>query len=131
MTEAEAGRLARTPLYFADGLVRLGVADGCVAGACHTTGDVLRALAGPGRAGRTACGRSRARSTWWCRPSAATEMDEVLTFTDCAVVPYPTVEQLADIAIAAARDRRRIVGDEPGGGVPVVQHPRQLGRSER
>jgi len=28
-------------------------------------------------------------------------------------VPYPTAEQLADIAIAAAVDRRRIVGDEP------------------
>jgi phosphate acetyltransferase len=38
---------------------------------------------------------------------------EVLTFTDCAVVRYPTSTQLADIAIAAAADRRRIVGDEP------------------
>jgi len=38
---------------------------------------------------------------------------EVLTFTDCAVVRYPTATQLADIAIAAAADRRRIVGDEP------------------
>ena len=38
---------------------------------------------------------------------------EVLTFTDCAVVPEPTAEQLADIAIAAADARRRIVGDEP------------------
>jgi phosphate acetyltransferase len=37
----------------------------------------------------------------------------VLTFTDCAVVRYPTSSQLADIAIAAASDRRRIVGDEP------------------
>src|SRR2546430_4926126 len=39
--------------------------------------------------------------------------DAVLTFTDCAVVPEPTPEQLADSAVAAARDRRRIVGDEP------------------
>src|SRR5229473_32916 len=39
--------------------------------------------------------------------------DTVLTFTDCAVVPEPTPEQLADAALAAARDRRRIVGDEP------------------
>src|SRR5207245_7686224 len=39
--------------------------------------------------------------------------EAVLTFTDCAVVPEPTPEQLADSAIAAARDRRRIVGDEP------------------
>ncbi len=38
---------------------------------------------------------------------------EVLTFTDCAVVRYPTAEQLADIAIAAAADRVTIVGDEP------------------
>ncbi len=40
-------------------------------------------------------------------------VSEVLTFTDCAVIPYPTAENLADIAIAAARDRRNIVGDEP------------------
>ena len=38
---------------------------------------------------------------------------EVLTFTDCAVVPEPTARQLADITLAAAADRRRIVGDEP------------------
>jgi phosphate acetyltransferase len=38
---------------------------------------------------------------------------EVLTFADCAVVPEPTATQVVDIAIAAARDRRRIVGDEP------------------
>lgn len=39
--------------------------------------------------------------------------DRVLTFADCAVVPEPTPSQLADIALATARDRRRIVGDEP------------------
>src|SRR5207247_2807944 len=39
--------------------------------------------------------------------------ETVLTFTDCAVVPEPTPEQLADAACAAARDRRLIVGDEP------------------
>jgi phosphate acetyltransferase len=39
--------------------------------------------------------------------------EEILTFTDCAVVPQPTAEQLADIAVAAAEARRRIVGDEP------------------
>jgi phosphate acetyltransferase len=38
---------------------------------------------------------------------------EVLTFADCAVVCYPSAAQLADIALAAAQDRRRIVGDEP------------------
>jgi phosphate acetyltransferase len=39
--------------------------------------------------------------------------DEVLTFTDAGVVPAPTTPQLADIAVAAARARRSVVGDEP------------------
>jgi phosphate acetyltransferase len=39
--------------------------------------------------------------------------DAVLTFADAAAVPDPTPLQLADIALAAARDRRHIVGDEP------------------
>jgi phosphate acetyltransferase len=46
------------------------------------------------------------------QPFRGTE-PEVLTFTDCAVVRYPTATQLADIAMAAAGDRVRIVGDEP------------------
>lgn len=112
LSEAESSRLARTPLYFADGLVRMGLADGCVAGACHTTADVLRAslaLVGP------APGVHTVSSAFYMvvPPFRGTESDEVLTFTDCAVIPYPTADQLADIAIAAARDRRRIVGDEP------------------
>ena len=110
--EQEARRLARTPLYFADALVRRGDADGCVAGAVHTTADVLRAalwLIGPAAGVRTVS------SSFYMvnRPFRGTVDEEVLTFTDCAVVPYPTAAQLADIALAAARDRRRIVGDEP------------------
>ena len=112
LTKAEATELLHTPLYFADGLVGAGVVDGCVAGAVHTTGDVLRAAlwmvgAAPGV-------RTVSSAFYMVVPSfRGTAEEEVLTFTDCAVVRYPTATQLADIAIAAAADRRRIVGDEP------------------
>jgi phosphate acetyltransferase len=111
MTASQAAAHARSPLMVADALVRWGRVDGCVAGAVHTTADVLRAalwLVGP------AAGVATISSAFYMdvAPFRSAER-EVLTFADCAVVRYPTAEQLADIAIAAARDRRRIVGDEP------------------
>jgi phosphate acetyltransferase len=111
LTQEAAQALAREPLFFADTLVALGEVDGCVAGAATTTADVLRAAlwcVGP------APGVHTVSSAFYMvvAPFRGGE-EEVLTFADCAVVIDPTAEQLADIAVAAARDRRLVVGDEP------------------
>lgn len=111
LSEEEAWRLAGTPLYLADSLVLHARVDGCVAGAVHTTGDVLRAAlwtVGPREGSRTV-----SSAFYMVVPPFRGAEPEVLTFTDCAVVRYPTAAQLADIAIAAAGDRGRIVGDAP------------------
>lgn len=102
----DARRLAADPLRFAACLVALGEADAGVAGAGATTADVLRAALW---AVGTAPGVTTVSSSFYM----VTPTQGVLTFTDCGVVQYPTAEQLAEIAAAAASDRRRIVGDEP------------------
>jgi phosphate acetyltransferase len=107
----DAEALARHPLYFADALVAMGEADGCVAGAVHTTADVLRAALWT--IGNAAGVRSISSAFYLIVPPFRGDTGEVLTFTDCAVIPDPSARQLADIARAAATDRRRIVGDEP------------------
>jgi phosphate acetyltransferase len=100
-----------SPIEHAIEMVRSGQADACVAGAVYTTAEVLRAalrIIGPAPGVRTV---SSAFYMVGIRPWAAAS--GVLTFTDCGVVPYPTAEQLCEIALSAAGDRRRIVGDEP------------------
>jgi phosphate acetyltransferase len=116
---ASAARAARlqhvgpgegSALETAHRMVAAGKADACVAGAVYTTAEVLRsALRNVG----LAPGVRVASSAFYMVTAPGSTVGEVLTFTDCAVIPYPTAENLADIAIAAAADRSLIVGDEP------------------
>lgn len=103
--DAAAAAALQHPLTFGAALVGLDQADVMVGGATFPSRDTIRAAL-------WAVGMAPGIST----VSGAFYMvreDAVLTFTDCAAVPEPTPEQLAESAVAAARDRRRIVGDEP------------------
>lgn len=98
--------LATDPLRFAAGMVALGDVDGCVAGAVHSTSDVLRAALW-----MIGCAEgitSVSAAMYHGLPDG-----RILTFTDIAVVPRPTAEQLAASALAAVRDRRALIGDDP------------------
>jgi phosphate acetyltransferase len=107
----EAAGWLSDPVYFADGMVRAGLAEGCVSGAVHTTAETLRAAL---KILRPATGVPIVSSFFLMglrEPTLAGE--DLLAFADCGLVPDPDAAQLADIALRTAHSFRALTGREP------------------
>jgi phosphate acetyltransferase len=111
MTAEQAKLDMADPLRWGAMMVRQGEADASVAGAENTTGDVLRAgltIIGtvPGLKTASSCFVMTGMDASWGAGGS-------LIFSDCAVVPDPSPDQLADIAESAAQSCREFLGVEP------------------
>ncbi len=106
LTDDVAAKTVQQPLFWAASLVAHGIADGCVSGAVNTTGDVLRAaLQVIGLREGSEVVSSVFMMSW--------DDGRVFTYGDCAVVPYPTSDQLASIAIDSAKTHWNLTGEDP------------------
>lgn len=111
MTMEQASLLAEDPLYLACLMIKNGDADGEIAGAQNTTGNVLRPALQIIKTAPGICCVSGAFLMFLKDKSYGD--DGVMVFADCAVMPNPTAPELAQIAIATAQTTRSLVGTEP------------------
>jgi phosphate acetyltransferase len=110
----EARAIARQPLYFAALSVAAGDADGTVGGAANTTGEIVRAaLHSIGLAPDARLVSSFFLMIIADRAGLQSPPGGALLFADCAVVPDPSPEELAEIARGAAENARAIFDAEP------------------
>ena len=112
ITMEEARLTTHNPLYLGCLMVKAGDADGQVAGAMNTTGNVLRAAF---QVIKTMPGISVVSGAFLMLLPKGSKFgtNDTLIFADCAVVPEPTAPELAQIAVSAAQTARDIAGIEP------------------
>lgn len=111
MTMEKASELVENPLYLGTLMIKNGDADGEVAGAENTTGNVLRPAL---QIVKTLPGISVVSGAFFLITDKKEFGDDgLLVVADCAVLPNPNAEQLAEIAIATAQTAENIASMEP------------------
>ena len=111
MTIEQASALVEDPLYLATLLIKNKEADGEVAGARNSTGNVLRPAF---QVVKTLPGVSVVSGAFiMVFENHAYTDNGVLVFADCAVNPNPTDAELALIAVITAKTAKTIAGIEP------------------
>jgi len=101
-----ARKLMLNPLFFGAMMLRHDLAAGAVAGSINTTGDVLKAAI------QIVGLMPQVDVVSSCFLMVLPD-GKILTFADCAVIPDPTPEQLASIAISSANTHKKLVGNDP------------------
>lgn len=112
ITRAQAAHAVQDPLCFADLMVAAKHADGCVAGAIHTTGDVVRnaiQILGLKPGIQTV---SSFFLMMFCEPHHQLPRGGLI-FSDCGLMIDPNADQLTDIALAAADSARELLDEVP------------------
>ncbi len=114
ITIEDARKQVQDPLYLGCLLIKSDEADGQVAGAMNTTGNVLRAAF---QVLKTAPGvQSVSGAFIMLLPDEAAKSygeNGIMVFADCAVIPAPDSRQLAEIAVSTAKTARDLAGIEP------------------
>ncbi|MCM1291544.1 MAG: phosphate acetyltransferase [Prevotella sp.] len=112
MTLAKAREVVKNPLYLGCLMIKRGDADCMVAGALSPTSHVLRAAF---QVLKTKPGISVVSGAFimLLPPNCPYGEDNMLVLADCAVVPAPTAEELAEIAVSTAKTTKNIAGLDP------------------
>ncbi|MFV0505637.1 MAG: phosphate acetyltransferase [Bacteroidales bacterium] len=111
MTMEKALSDLNNPLVFAALMIKCGDADGEIAGAINATGDVLRPAFQYVKTKKNVSVVSGAFFMFVNDPHFG--HNGILVFADCAVMPNPTEQQLAEIAISTAETAQSIMGIDP------------------
>ena len=111
LTMEDALALMDNVLYFGVMMVKTGRANGMVAGACHSTGDVLHPCL---QILKTAPGVKLVSSFFiMVVPDCDLGQEGTFLFSDCGLEVQPDDEKLAHIAVNSAKSWRSLVGTEP------------------